>query len=89
MKRNYGIKYVRIDFKDEEKGIYFKMPFGEMKQYLTKGPDGTPVRLENQTWPILTDVKACHTPFWNYEDYGRHFDYKDRCGTWADFSVEF
>lgn len=64
------------------------MPFGEMKQELTRGVDGTPVRLENQTLPFLTNVKAAHTPYWKYYDHDRHFDYKDRCGTWADFMME-
>ena len=75
MKKNFGIKYVDIDI-------------GEMKQELTRGSDGTPVRLENQTLPFLANVKAAHTPNWNYDDHNRHFDYKDRCGTWADFSME-
>ena len=88
MKKNFGIKYVDIDIAAEEDTIYFKMPFGEMKQELTRGSDGTPVRLENQTLPFLTNVKAAHTPYWEYDDHGRHFDYKDRCGTWADFAMQ-
>jgi hypothetical protein len=24
----------------------------------------------------------------NDDDHDRHFDYKDRCGTWADFAME-
>jgi len=85
MRKVFGIKYVKVDVEEEDGSIHFKMPFGEMKQYLTKGADGTPVRLDNVVFPMLTDVKACHTPFWEFEDHGRHFDYKDRCGVWADF----
>ena len=85
MKKNFGVKYVKIDIKEEGDTVHFKMPFGEMRQQLTKGGDGTPVRIENQVLPILTNVKACHTPFWKFADHGRHFDYSDRCGTWADF----
>jgi hypothetical protein len=86
MKKVFGVKYVKIDIKDEGDTVHFKMPFGEMKQYQTKGGDGkTPVRLENQVLPMLTNAKTCHSPFWTFEDYGRHFDYKDRCGVWADF----
>lgn len=88
MKKNFGIKYVKIETKEDEGFIYFKMPYGELKQQLTKGPDGAPVRLENQALHFLTNVKAGHTPFWTYEDHGRHFDYKDRCGTWADFTFK-
>ena len=87
MKKNFGVKYVDIETQDNDESVYFKMPFGEMKQELTQGSDGTPVRLENQTLPFLTNVKAAHTPYWNYEDHGRHFDYRDRCGTWADFEM--
>jgi len=85
MKKNFGVKYVDMDIEEKGDTLHVKMPFGEMTQQLTKGPDGHPVRLENQTLPFVSNVKACHTPSWNYEDHGRHFDYKNRCGTWADF----
>jgi hypothetical protein len=88
MKKNFGVKYTKIETKEDENSIYFKMPYGEMKQQLTKGPDGTPVRLENQTSDYLTNVKTAHTPFWTYEDHGRLFDYKNRCGTQADFAFK-
>jgi hypothetical protein len=87
MKKVFGIKYVKVDIEEDGKSAHFKMPFGEMKQELTTGPDGGPVRLENQSLPFLSNVKACHSFFWNFADHGRHFDYKDRCGTWADFAL--
>jgi hypothetical protein len=87
MRKNFGVKYVDIEVTLTPDSIQVGMPFGRMEQRLTTGPDGKPVRLENQTLPFLTNVKACHTPFWNYEDYGRHFEYRDRCGTWADFAM--
>jgi len=87
LKKNFGIKYVDIGIEAKGDTVYFKMPFGEMKQELTRGGDGSPVRLENQTLPFLSNVKAAHTPYWNYNDHNRHFDYKDRCGTWADFAM--
>jgi hypothetical protein len=86
MKKVFGIKYVKVDIEEDGKSAHFKMPSGEMKQELSTGPDGGPVRLENQSLPFLSNVKACHSFFWNFADYGRHFDYKDRCGTWADFA---
>jgi len=85
MKKVFGIKYVNVEIQEDGKTAHFKMPFGEMEQTLCTGPDGGPIRLENQTLPFLSNVKACHSAFWNFADYGRHFDYKDRCGTWADF----
>jgi hypothetical protein len=87
MKKNFGVKYVDIEIQDDGETVYFKMPFGKMKQELTRGGDGTPVRLENQTLPFLSNVKAAHTPYWDYEDHGRHFEYRDRCGTWAEFEM--
>ena len=85
MRKVFDIKYVKVEIQEDGQTAHFKMPFGEMKQTLCTGPDGGPIRLENQTLPFLSDVKACHSPFWNFADHGRHFDYKDRCGTWADF----
>ncbi len=87
MKKVFGIKYVNIDVEDRGDTFHIKMPFGEVKQHLTRGPDGNPVRLENTTLSFLSTAKACDTPFWNYQDQGRHFDYENRCGTWADFMM--
>ena len=85
MQRILGIKYVKIDIEESEDTIHIKIPFGELKMHLTKSHDGKPVRLENPTMPFLSNVKTAHTPFWNWSDYNRHYEYKNRCGTWADF----
>jgi hypothetical protein len=87
MKKSFGVKYVDIEVVSGPDSVEVHMPFGTMAQHLTTGQDGGPVRLENQTLPFLSNVKACHTPYWEYEDYGRHFEYRDRCGTWADFQM--
>lgn len=87
MKKNFGVKYVDIDVRLAPDAIEVVMPFGRMAQRLTAGPDGAPVRLENQTLPFLSNVKAAHSPFWSYQDHGRHFEYRHRCGTWADFQM--
>ena len=86
MKKVFDVKYVKIDVDDDGHSVHFKMPFGEMQQHLSKGADGTPVRLENQSLPFLSNVKTGHTPFWRYADLNRHFEYRDRCGVWADFA---
>ncbi len=88
IKKMHGIKYVKMDIKEEGDTIHFRMPYGEMKQQLTKGLDGTPVRIENQLVPSLRNVKVCHSPFWRFTDYGRSYDHKNRCATWADFIIE-
>ena len=85
MKKVIGIKYVKIDMQEDVDTFHVKMPSGEMEMSLTKSNDGNPVRIENATLPFLTNIKAAHTPFWYWSDYNRHYDYKNRCGTWADF----
>jgi hypothetical protein len=87
MKRVLGVHYVDIAVKESGGTVHFKMPSGEMKMELTKNQSGEPVRLENATLPFIHDVKAAHTPFWHWSDHDRHFTYRDRCGTWADFSM--
>lgn len=87
MKKVFGIQYVKIDVEEGKDTVYVKMPSGEMKMHLTKSNDGNPVRLENTTMPFLSNVKAAHAPFWNWSDYNRHYDYKNRCGTWGDFTM--
>lgn len=85
MKRVLGVNYVDIEVTEEEGTVQFKMPSGEMKMELTKSRGGNPVIMENVTLPFLSNVKAAHAPFWNWSDYNRHFEYRNRCGTWADF----
>ncbi len=87
MKRVLGVHYVKIDIEERDGTVHFTMPSGEMKMELTRGPDGNPVRLENQTLPFLSNVRAAHAPFWRWADHNRHFEYRNRCGTWADFAM--
>jgi len=56
MRKVFGIRYAKIGVEDNSTSIHIKMPHGEMKQYLTKGLDGNPVRIENQVLPILRDL---------------------------------
>lgn len=81
----YGVRYVNIELKEEGDTFSVKMPFGEMKQKLTKGLDGTPVRLENQVVPSLLNVKLCNCPSWRYADFGRSYEFFNRCAAWADY----
>jgi hypothetical protein len=85
MKRVLGVKYVPIDVTEEEGAVTFRMPAGAMRMELTRSGDGNPVLMENVTIPFLSNVKAAHSPFWNWADYNRHLEYRNRCGTWADF----
>ena len=85
MKRVLGVNYVGITVEEGDGWVHFRIPSGEMRMELTKSGDGEPVRLENATLPFLSNVRAAHTPFWNWSDYDRHFEYRNRCGTWADF----
>ena len=85
MKKIFGIKYVKIDVEEKDNTFKIKMPFGEMSQHQMKGLDGGPIRIENSLLPVLRNLKHCHTSRWNYNDHGKNFEYKNRCGTWADF----
>ncbi len=85
MQRVLGLKYVTIDITEEEGAVQVRMPSGEMRMELTKSHGGQPVRMENVTLPFLSDVKAAHSPFWHWSDYDKHFEYRNRCATWADF----
>ncbi len=87
MKRVLGIHYVAITVEEGDGWVHFRMPLGEMRMESTKGGDGSPVRLENATLPFLSNVMAAHTPFWHWSDHDRHFEYRNRCGTWADFRM--
>lgn len=85
MRKIFGFKYIKMIVEEKDGEFYVKLPFGEMKQYLMQGLDGGPIGIENAPMPPLKNLKVCHTPFWTYKDYGKNFNYKNRCGTWADF----
>ncbi len=87
MKRVLGVHYVPITIEESEGAVSFSMPSGKMRMELTKGFDGGPVRLENPTLPFISDVKTAHAPYWDWAGHDRHFEYKNRCGTWADFAM--
>jgi hypothetical protein len=88
MKKIFGVKYVNIDVDESENAFKVKTPFGEMNQHQVKGLDGGPIRIENSVLPVLKNLKHCHTSQWTYKDHGKNFQYKNRCGTWADFVFE-
>lgn len=87
MRKVIGLHYVPIEVAETRDSVRVTMPSGEMSMRLTRGPDGQPVRLENVTLPFLTNVKAAHAPLWRWVDYDKHFEYRDRCGTWAEFAL--
>ena len=88
MKKIFEVKYVKMDIEETDDTFNVKMPFGEMNQHQMKGLDGGPIRIDNVPIPVLQNLKHCHTPQWKYNDHGKNFEYKDRCGTWADFVFE-
>jgi hypothetical protein len=87
MKDFWGVHYVEIDVEERGGTLHVTMPAGEMRLELTKSNNGHPVRMENVTLPFLFNVKAAHSPFWRWVDHGRHYEYVNRCGTWADFKM--
>ena len=87
MKDFWGVDYVPISVTENDCMVEVSMPTGEMKLQLTKSNDGNPVRIENATLPFLSNIKAAHAPFWRWTDHGRHYEYVNRCGTWADFTM--
>jgi hypothetical protein len=89
MRKVLGVHYVDLEVTEDAGRIQVKMPSGQMTMELTKGPDGEAVRLENVTLPFISNVKAAHAPYWNWADHDRHYEYKNRCGTWADFLMSW
>ena len=87
MKTVRTVEYVPIEAEIDGSTVHIKMPAGELKQTLVIGGDGcSNIFLNNTTLPFLSNVKAAHSHFWRFHDIGRHFYYRDRCGTWADFA---
>ena len=84
-----GIKFVNININEKDGTYSITMPFGEQNLTLTVGGDGkTPIRMENQGLPFLTDVKICNTLFWKYYDYDKSLEYHNTSGQIADFVLQ-
>jgi hypothetical protein len=89
MKKVLGVHYVDLEVTEDEGHLHVRMPTGEMTMELTTSHGGEPVRLENVTLPFILNVRAAHAPFWNWADHDRHYEYRNRCATWADFHMKW
>jgi len=90
LRKPLGIRYVKIDQKRENNTFHITMPYGEMKLSFTPGGDGkTPQHLENSLFGMmLSDIKICNTQFWNYKDFGKNWEFKNRSGAIAEFDLK-
>ena len=84
-----GVKYVNINFSQEGSICHVTMPQAEWEASLTVGGDGkNPQRIENsvfgRSFPVLY---ICNTHYWNYHDFGRDWDFKNRSGARAEFDI--
>ncbi|NVM55265.1 MAG: DUF1326 domain-containing protein [Candidatus Helarchaeota archaeon] len=87
LRKALGIRYVNIDLNQENNTFHITMPYGEMKLSYTPGGDGkTPQRLENSIFSVMfSDIKICNTHFWNYNDFGKTWEFQNRSGAIAEF----
>ncbi len=84
-----GVKFVKIDIREENGTYHITMPFGEQKMSLAIGGDGkNPIRMENTPVTFLSNVKVCTAQFWKYHDYGKNLEYHNTSGATADFDVQ-
>jgi hypothetical protein len=90
LRKPLGIRYVKIDLKRENHTFHTTMPYGEMKQSFTPGGDGkSPQRLENSLFgSMLSNIRICNTHFWKYNDFGKHWEFKNRSGAIAEFNLQ-
>jgi hypothetical protein len=85
-----GVKYVDMEFSEENGTCHIRMPNAEWEAALTIGGDGkTPQRIENSifsmSFPILN---ICNTHYWRYNDFGKNWDFKNRSGARAEFDLK-
>jgi hypothetical protein len=85
-KNNLGLKFVKIDIKEDKGTYHITMPFGEQKMSLTVGGDKkNPIRMENPNSPAFSNVRFCNTEFWNFHDHGKTLEFHNTSGVMADF----
>ena len=86
--KTLGIKFVKIDISEKDGTYNISMPYGEQNLTLTVGGDGkTPIRMENQGLPFLTDVRVC-IGSWKYNDYGKNLEFRNTSGQAAEFTLQ-
>ena len=85
-----GVRFVDINLTKEGNDYHATMPYGELKGSVMVGGDGkSPQRLENlMTDALFSNVKVCNTHFWRYSDFGKNFEFSNRSGFMAEFSLQ-
>lgn len=80
-----GVRFVKIEFKEENKSVRITSPYYDMNMQYTVGGDGTPLRVENKRGPAgIKSCKVC-TSHWSYNDYGKAIEFDQVSGQIADF----
>ena len=83
-----GVKFVKIEIKEENGKYSIANPYCEQNLTLTVGGDQkTPVILENPRNPRHRNVKVCNSQ-WSYTDYGKKLEFYQASGQIADFFYE-
>ena len=80
-----GVKFVKIEIKEENNSVHITSPYYDMNmQYTVGGDSKTPIRIENKRGPAgITSCKVC-TAHWIYKDYGKALDFDQTSGQIAD-----
>ena len=83
-----GVKFVKIEIKEENGTYHITNPYCEQHMALTVGGDKqTPIRMENPRNPALSNVKFCNTQGWRYRDFGKNLEFHQTSGAIADFEL--
>jgi hypothetical protein len=90
LRKALGVKYVKIDLKQDNNSYHITMPYGECKISLTIGADGnTPQRIENSPLSMFfSHINICNTHFWKYSDFEREWEFVNRSGALAEFDLQ-
>jgi hypothetical protein len=90
LRKPLGVRFVKIDMKQEGNTYHFKMPYGEIKTSLAIGGDGkNPQRIENSLFSmVFNNIRICNTHLWKYNDFGKEFEFVNRSGAVADFDMQ-
>jgi hypothetical protein len=81
-----GVKFVKIEIKEENNTVYITSPYYNMEMEYVIGGDGkTPMRVENKrTPPGINSCNVC-TSHWSYKDHGKDLEFDQASGQIADF----
>jgi hypothetical protein len=87
-KKLLGLRFTKIEIKEENRTYHITSPYFEQHTALAIGGDGkNPITMGNPLWAEMSNVKFGNTDVWRYKDFGKKLEFRQSSGLIADFNL--